>query len=53
MTKVGMIIAAYSRIKNLPEKKNELLHNISNKFEKGLSLFVCRTLKKSFDAFKV
>jgi hypothetical protein len=53
MSKVGMIVTAYRRIKSLPDKKNEVLHKISNKFEMGLSLFIDRTLKKSFDAFKL
>jgi hypothetical protein len=53
MSKIGMVVIAYRKIGSLPERRNNAISIISNKFEKELSLFVGRTLKKSFEAFRL
>ena len=52
MSKAGMVVIAFRKIQTLPERKDNEAYAKANKFEKGLSQFVDRTLKKSFEAFK-
>ena len=52
MSKAGMVVIAFRKIQTLPEKRDNEAYLKANKFEKGLSTFVDRTLKKSFEAFK-
>ena len=52
MSKAGMVVIAFRKIQTLPEKIDTEAFARANKFEKGLSSFVDRTLKKSFEAFK-
>ena len=44
---------AFREIKTLPERGKHRHDRKANIFEKGLSDFVNRTLKRSFEAFKV
>ena len=52
MSKAGMVVIAFRKIQTLPERKDNEAFLRANKFEKGLSQFVDRTLKRSFNAFK-
>ena len=52
MSKVGKVVQGWTTWKNLPEKKDMSAFIKASKFEKGLSNFVDRTLKRSFGAFK-
>ena len=52
MSKAGMVVIAFRKIQTLPEKRDDEAYAKANKFEKGLSSFVDRTLKKLFEAFK-
>jgi hypothetical protein len=52
-SKGGMIMMAFREIKTLPERGKHRHDRKANIFEKGLSDFVNRTLKRSFEAFKV
>ena len=52
MSKAGMVVIAFRKIQTLPERKDAEAYQRANKFEKGLSQFVDRTLKRSFYAFK-
>ena len=52
MSKAGMVVIAFRKIQTLPERRDSESFMKANKFEKGLSSFVDRTLKKSFEAFK-
>jgi hypothetical protein len=52
MSKAGMVVIAYRKIQSLPNVVDSELYAKANKFEKGLSHFVDRTLRKSFEAFK-
>ena len=52
-TRAGRILQALIKIRSIPEKIRNRYDREANKFEKGLSDFVNRTLKRSFEAFKV
>ena len=51
-TKIGKVVEGFNLWKNLPERKDNAAYIKATKFEKGLSNFVDRTLKRSFGAFK-
>jgi hypothetical protein len=52
MLKAESIVIGFKKWKSLPSKKNKHILIKASKFEKGLSNFVDRTLRISFDAFK-
>ena len=52
MSKAGMVVIAFRKIQTLPERPDNEKFMKANKFEKGLSTFVDRTLRKSWNAFK-
>jgi hypothetical protein len=52
LSKAGMVVIAFRKIQTLPERRDDEIYKKANQFEKGLSSFVDRTLKKSFEAFK-
>lgn len=52
MSKAGRVADAYKQIKNLPELVDTENRKRASRFEKGLSDFVDRTLRKSFGQFK-
>ena len=52
LSKAGMVVIAFRKIQSLPERVNTEAYARANKFEKGLSSFVDRTLRKSFNAFR-
>ena len=52
MSKAGMVVIAFRKIQTLPERPDNEKFIKANKFEKGLSTFVDRTLRKSWNAFK-
>ena len=52
MSKAGMVVIAFRKIQTLPEKRDMEAYLRANKFERGLSTFVSRVLKRSFDAYK-
>ena len=51
-SKAGMVVSAFRRIQTLPEKKNMLTYGIATKFERGLSAFVERITRMSFNSFR-
>ncbi len=52
MSKAGLVVIAFRKIQTLPERKDNETYLKATKFEKGLSLFVERTLKGSFTPLK-
>jgi hypothetical protein len=52
MSKAGLVVIGFKKWQGLPEKKDMSAFIKASKFEKGLSNFVDRTLKRSFGAFK-
>ena len=52
MSKAGMVVIAFRKIQTLPERRDDAAFAKANKFEKGLSSFVDRTLRQSFNAFR-
>jgi len=52
MSKIGRALNAFNIWKNLPNRKDNAAFIKASRFEKGLSAFVDRTLKRSFGAFK-
>ena len=52
MSKAGLVVIGFKKIQSLPERKDNAAYIKATKFEKGLSNFVDRTLKRSFGAFK-
>ena len=52
MSKAGRVIVAFKKIQSLPIPKDKAAFERANRFEKGLSSFVDRTLKRSFNSFK-
>ena len=52
MSKAGMVVIAFRKIQTLPERRDDAAFAKANKFEKGLSSFVDRTLRQSFGAFR-
>ena len=52
MSKAGLVVIAFKKMQGLPERTDSELYGKANKFEKGLSGFVDRTIRRSFAAFK-
>ena len=52
MSKIGKVVTAWQAWKSLPQKKDNSAFLKASRFEKGLSTFVERTLKRSFGAFR-
>ena len=52
MSKAGLVVIGFKKWQGLPERKDNAAFLKASKFEKGLSSFVDRTLKRSFGAFK-
>ena len=51
-SKAGMVVSAFRRIQTLPEKKNMETYGKATKFERGLSAFVERITRQSFNSFR-
>ena len=52
MSKAGLVVIAFRKIQTLPERKDTENYVKATKFEKGLSLFVEKTLRGSFVPFR-
>lgn len=52
LSKAGMVVIAFRKIQTLPEKRDDAAFAKANRFEKGLSSFVDRTLRQSFNSFR-
>ena len=52
MSKAGLVVIGFKKWQGLPERKDNAAFIKASKFEKGLSNFVDRTLKRSFGAFR-
>ena len=52
LSKAGMVVIAFRRIQMLPDRIDRPLYERANKFEKGLSAFADKILRKSFLSFK-
>ena len=52
LSKSGRLYVAFRKIQSLPERKSHENDQKANKFEKGLSDFISRTLRRTFEAFK-
>ncbi|EFX60189.1 hypothetical protein DAPPUDRAFT_344845, partial [Daphnia pulex] len=52
MSKAGLVVIGFKKWQGLPERKDNAAFLKASRFEKGLSSFVDRTLKRSFGAFK-
>ncbi len=52
MSKAGLVVIAFRKIQTLPERKDNENYVKATKFEKGLSLFVEKTLRGSFAPLK-
>ncbi len=52
MSKAGLVVIGFKKWQGLPERKDNAAFLKASKFEKGLSNFVDRTLKRSFGAFR-
>ena len=52
MSKAGMVVIGFRKIQTLPERRDDAAFAKANRFEKGLSSFVDRTLRQSFNAFR-
>ena len=52
MSKAGLVVIAFRKIQTLPERRDSENYVKATKFEKGLSLFVEKTLRGSFVPFK-
>jgi len=52
MSKAGLVVVGFRKWQGLPEKKDNAAYLKASRFEKGLSNFVERTLKRSFGAFR-
>lgn len=53
MSKAGRVAEAFKLIKSLPEQVDTEQRKKASKFEKGLSNFIDRTLRRSFGQFKI
>ena len=51
-SKAGMVVSAFRRIQTLPERKNMEAYGRATKFERGLSSFVDRISKRTFESFR-
>jgi hypothetical protein len=52
MSKAGLVVIGFKKWQGLPERKDNAAFLKASRFEKGLSAFVDRTLKRSFNSFK-
>ncbi len=52
MSKAGLVVIAFRKMQSLPEKVNMEAFKKASKFEKGLSNFAQRTLKRALDSFR-
>jgi len=52
MSKAGLVVIGFKKWQGLPPRKDNAAFLKASRFEKGLSAFVDRTLKRSFGAFK-
>ena len=52
MSKAGLVVIGFKKWQGLPERKDNAAFLKATRFEKGLTAFVDRTLKRSFGAFK-
>ena len=52
MSKAGLVMVAFKKMQSLPEPTDMEQRLKANKFEKGLSNFVQKTLKKTWAPFK-
>jgi len=52
MSKAGLVVIAFRKIQTLPERKDNSAFQKASRFEKGLSNFAERTLKKALGAFR-
>jgi hypothetical protein len=52
MSKAGLVVIGFKKWQGLPERKDNEAFKKASRFEKGLSSFVDRTLKRSFGAFR-
>ena len=52
MSKAGLVVVAFKKMQSLPLRIDDERYRRANKFEKGLSDFVNRTMRKPFSAFK-
>ena len=51
-SKAGKVLTAFNKLKDLPDRGNDEKRIRANKFEKGLSTFVDRTMRRPLNAFK-
>ena len=51
-SKAGMVAMAFREIRSLPERRDSKYDKKANRFEKGLSEFINRTLRRSLEAFQ-
>ena len=52
MSKAGLVVIAFRKIQSLPNRLDNEAYKKASKFEKGLSSFVERTVKRALGAFK-
>ena len=52
MSKAGLVVIAFRKIQTLPERKDNAAFLKASRFEKGLSNFAERTLKRALGAFR-
>ena len=52
VSKAGMVVLAFRKIRSLPERKDMEAYGRASKFERGLSAFVERITRQSFGSFK-
>ena len=52
LSKAGLVVIGFKKWQGLPERKDNEAFKKASRFEKGLSSFVDRTLKRSFGAFR-
>lgn len=52
MSKAGLVVIAFRKMQSLPNRINNDAYKKASKFEKGLSSFVERTVKRALGAFK-
>jgi hypothetical protein len=50
LSKAGLVVVAFRKMQTLPQKP--VNGTAANKFEKGLSTFIDRTLRKTFSGLK-
>ena len=52
VSKAGMVVIAFRKIRSLPERRNMEAYGRASKFERGLSTFVERIIRQSFGSFR-